>query len=92
MEDCEKEQIKVSYLKTRLKVVHPLFIELRKFKEEKAICFVVVISCKLVAPLCLFYFDYVATSSLQFAHLFMLLLAPNAFLRSNVEGEITSSQ
>ena len=92
----EQGQIRVSYLKTGLKIIDPLFIELWQLKQEKTICFVIVVSCELVAPFCLLHLHNVATSSLKLAQLFVLLLAPNAFLisvigvRPIMECKITS--
>ena len=83
-----KERIKGFHLKTRLEIVDPLFIELWQLKEEKAVCFVIVVSCQLVASLCLLQLHNVASRSFKFAQLFVLLLTPNAFLRSVIEGKI----
>ena len=69
------------YLKTWLKVINPLLIELWQLEEEKSVCFVVIISCQLVTSFGLLHLDNVAPSSFQLAHLFVFLLAPDALLR-----------
>ena len=69
------------YLKTWLKVINPLLIELRQLEKKKSVCFVVIISSQLVTSFGLLHLDDVAPSSFQLAHLFVFLLASDALLR-----------
>ena len=51
------------YLKTWLKVINPLLVELWQLEEEKSVCFVVIISCQLVTSFGLLHLDDVAPGS-----------------------------